>query len=58
MMKEKIKKIVSEYAPEWKNNENFLLNVETLCYGDYDEETIIDAINTSISDYEEGLTKF
>lgn len=73
-MKETIKKVIREYAPDWENNEDFIINVATLyseCTADdydddenaemidgYYKDAIEDAINMSINDYEEGLTDF
>ena len=73
-MKETIKKVIREYAPDWENNNEFILNVATLyseCTADdydddenaemidgYYKDAIEDAINMSINDYEEGLTVF
>ncbi len=73
-MKETIKKVIREYAPDWEDNNEFILNVATLyseyTSEDYDDDenaemidgyykdAIEDAINMSINDYEEGLTDF
>ena len=73
-LKEVVVDVVKEVAPEWTENEDFILNVETLYEQEYvdnyedDEEAemidgfckdaIVDAINASINDYEEGLTDF
>lgn len=61
--------VVREIAPEWEGNEEFLQNVENLydneyesCYEDdgaptmifgFYKDAIVDAVNASVSDYEE-----